>query len=127
MNVNKVIEGTKEYLFQSIDSMAETDFGISLLRPLIKTGINNKFYKIEEALKFVADKDNNIDIDKFVDDAITSILNGKKGNLPVGEIATIQFGDNAVTIVIPFINRYFKFDSKDFIKFKNYLVENYGN
>ena len=127
MNVNNVVSGTKNYINQLIDTTAESDFAISVIRPIVKMGINNNFYKIEKLLKLVADKDGNIDVDKLVDDTIGSVLNGRKGVLPVGDIATINIGDNCLTFIIPSLNKYFKFDSSDFIKFKNYLVETYGN
>lgn len=124
MNVKDVSSKTKIYIVDLIDNIAQTNFMISVARPAINMIIDNNFYKINNFIEMLADKDGNINIEKLIDDTIKSVLNGKEGTLPVGKICQLQFGNNKVKVEIPSINYYMSFDSNDFIKFKNYLLEN---
>ena len=126
MNVNELSSKTKSYIIDLIDNIAQTNFMISVARPAINLAIDNNFYKAEDLLKSIADKDGNVDVNRLIDDTIKSVLNGRKGVLPVGKILQIQFGDNSMKIEVPSFNYYVSFDSNDFIKFKNYLLGN-GN
>lgn len=126
MNVKELSSKTKTYIIDLIDNLAQTNFMISVARPAINLAIDNNFYKAENLLKGIADKDGNIDIEKLIDNTISSVLNGRKGVLPVGKICQLQFGDNKMKVEIPSINQYISFDSEDFVKFKNYLLGN-GN
>lgn len=126
MNVNELSSKTKSYIIDLIDNLAQTNFMISVARPVINLAIDNNFYKAEDLLKSIADKDGNVDVNRLIDDTIKSVLNGRKGVLPVGKILQIQFGDNSMKIEVPSFNYYISFDSNDFIKFKNYLLGN-GN
>lgn len=126
MNVNELSSKTKSYIIDLIDNLAQTNFMISVARPAINLAIDNNFYKAEDLLKSIADKDGNVDVNRLIDDTIKSVLNGRKGVLPVGKILQLQFGDNSMKIEVPSLNYYVSFDSNDFIKFKNYLLGN-GN
>lgn len=126
MNVKDITSKSKTYIVDLIDNLAQNNFLISVARPAINLAIDNNFYKVENVLNAIADKDNNVDVDKLIDDTIKSVLNGRKGVLPVGKILQIQFGDNSMKIEVPSFNYYVSFDSNDFIKFKNYLLGN-GN
>lgn len=126
MNVNELSSKTKSYIIDLIDNLAQTNFMISVARPAINLAIDNNFYKAEDLLKSIADKDGNVDVNRLIDDTIKSVLNGRKGVLPVGKILQIQFGDDSMKIEVPSFNYYVSFDSNDFIKFKNYLLGN-GN
>ena len=126
MNVNELSSKTKSYIIDLIDNLAQTNFMISVARPAINLAIDNNFYKAEDLLRSIADKDGNVDVNRLIDDTIKSVLNGRKGVLPVGKILQIQFGDNSMKIEVPSFNYYISFDSNDFIKFKNYLLGN-GN
>lgn len=125
MNINDISKGTKQYLFNTLDELSETDFIFSIAKPIIKTGIENNFNKVENTLKFIADEKGNIDIEKLINDTITSIFNGKKATYSIGSIGSIDFGNDVIQINI--LNKIVKFTSKDFIKFKDYLVNNYEN
>ena len=48
MNVNNISKGTKEFIFSSLDNLANNDFKSSLIRPFVKTAIENNFYKVEK-------------------------------------------------------------------------------
>ncbi len=124
MNVNELSSKTKSYIIDLIDNLAQTNFMISVARPAINLAIDNNFYKAEDLLKSIADKDGNVDVNRLIDDTIKSVLNGRKGVLPVGKILQLQFGDNSMKIELPSFNYYVSFDSNDFIKFKNYLLGN---
>lgn len=126
MNVNELSSKTKSYIIDLIDNLAQTNFMISVARPAINLAIDNNFYKAEDLLKSIADKDGNVDVNRLIDDTIKSVLNGRKGVLPVGKILQLQFGDNSMKIEVPSLNYYVSFDSNDFVKFKNYLLGN-GN
>lgn len=123
MNIKNIEAGTKQFLFNTVDEIAETDFLFSAIRPMIKMAIENKFNKISNTLNLIADENNEIDIEKLVNESITSVLNGRKVSYDIGTIGNICFGDNAITINI--FNKFIKFDSKDFIKYKDYLIEQY--
>lgn len=127
MNVNNISKGTKEFIFSSLDNLANNDFKSSLIRPFVKTAIENNFYKVEKFLNTIADKDGNINIEKLIDDIINSVLNGKKGFLDLNPIGELEVGDGGVKIIIPSLNTYYKFNSNDFIELKNKLIENYGS
>lgn len=105
--------------------MANGDFAISALKPMIQMGIENNFYKITDILKLVADKNGEINFTKLVDDTIHSLFNNKQATYNIGNFATAEFDTTALTIRIPSINKFFKFDSQDFLKMKNYIVTNY--
>lgn len=122
MNVKDIISKSKIYVVDLIDNLAQNNFLISVARPIINLAIDNNFYKVENVLNAIADKDNNIDVDKLIDDTIKSVLNGRNGVLPIGKICNLKFGDNTMKIELPSFNYYISFDSKDFIKFKNYLL-----
>lgn len=124
MNVNDISAGTKQYLFDLVDSLSKTDFTIGIVNPIIKTGIENNFNKITNILKLISDEEGNLDIDKFVNDIIKSTLNSKFVSYPISSFGSVDIGNNAITFNI--FNKYVKFDSNDFIKLKNYLIENYG-
>lgn len=124
MNIKELSSKTKTYIIDLIDNLAQTNFMISVARPAINMAIDNNFYKIDNLFSTISDKEGDINIDKLIDDTISSVLNGRKGVLPVGKICQIQFGDNNMKIEIPSINYYVSFNSDDFIKFKNYLLGN---
>lgn len=124
MNVKDITSKSKTYIVDLIDNLAQNNFLISVARPAINLAIDNNFYKVENILNAIADKDNNVDVDKLIDDTIKSVLNGRKGVLPVGKICQLQFGDNSMKIEVPSLNYYVSFDSNDFVKFKNYLLGN---
>jgi len=124
MNVKDISSRSKTYFIDLVDNLAQSNFLISVARPAINLAIENNFYKVENVLNAIADKDNNIDVDKLIDDTIKSVLNGRNGVLPVGRICQIEIGDDKAKLSIPSINYYISFDSNDFVKFKNYLLGN---
>jgi hypothetical protein len=124
MNVKDISSKSKTYFIDLVDNLAQTNFMISVAKPAINLAIENNFYKVENILNAIADKDNNIDIDKLIDDTIKSVLNGRNGVLPVGKICNLKFGDNSMKVELPSLNYYVSFNSDDFIKFKNYLLGN---
>lgn len=126
MNIKDLSLKTKSYIIDLIDNLAQTNFMISVARPAINMAIDNNFYKIDNLFSTISDKEGDINIDKLIDDTISSVLNGRNGVLPVGKICSLKFGDNAMKVEIPSINYYVSFNSDDFIKFKNYLLGN-GN
>ena len=126
MNVKDITSRSKTYIVDLIDNLAQNNFLISVARHVINLAIDNNFYKVENILNAIADKDNDVDVDKLIDDTIKSVLNGKNGVLPVGKICNLKFGDNSMKVELPSLNYYVSFDSNDFIKFKNYLLGN-GN
>ena len=123
MNINDISTGTKQYLFNTLDELANNDFLIGFARPVIKMAIENNFSKVTNMLKIIADENNNIDIEKLIDDVISSSLNRSVKNFPIGSIGTIEYGNNCLKFDI--FNKYIKFDANDFIKLKNYLIENF--
>ena len=125
MNIVKVSEGIKSYINTLVDDLAVNDFLIGAIRPMVRMAIENNFYKVNNILKVLADKDGNINFEKLVDDTMTSLLNSKQVTYPIGNIGTADFGNNAVKITIPIINKFFKFEADDFIKMKNYIIEKY--
>lgn len=127
MNIDKICKGTQEFIFSSLDSLAQNNFKTSLINPFIKTAIENNFYKVENLLKAIADKDGNIDIEKLINDIISSVLNGTQGSLDLGLIGNVDIGNGGITLNIPSLNTFYKFDSNDFIELKNKLIENYGS
>ena len=124
MNVNDISNGTKQYLFDLVDSLSQNDFTIGIVSPLVKTGIENNFNKITKTLNLISDEEGNIDIDKLIDDIIKSSLNSKFVSYPLSSFGSIDIGNNAITFNV--FNKFVKFDSNDFIKLKKYLIENYG-
>lgn len=125
MNITKVSEGLKDYIFKFVDDLAINDFLIGALRPMVCMAIENNFYKVNNILKVLADKDGNINFGKLIDDTMASVLNSKQATYPIGNIGVAEFGNNAVKITIPMINKFFKFEADDFIKMKNYIIEKY--
>lgn len=123
MKVTDVANGTKQYAFNIVDELAQNDFVIGAARPFIKMVIENNFHKVSNFLKIAADEKGEIDIEKLIDDSIKSTLNSKQAIYPLGSFGTIEFGNNAMKLNI--LNKFVKFDANDFIKLKNYLVENY--
>lgn len=126
MNVVKVSEGIKSYINTLVDDLAVNDFLIGAIRPMIRMAIENNFYKVNNILKVLADKNGDIDFNKLVDETISSMLNGKQGSYPIGDFAIAEFGNNALKLTIPSLNKFFKFDSQDFIKMKNFIIQNYS-
>ena len=127
MNIDKICKGTQEFIFSSLDSLAQNNFKTNLINPFVKTAIENNFYKVENLLKAIADKDGNIDIEKLINDIVSSILNGTQGSLDLGLIGNVNIGNGGITLNIPSLNTFYKFDSNDFIELKNKLIENYGS
>lgn len=123
MNINDISRGTKEFLFNTLDQLSATDSIIGFIRPIIKLGIENNFSKVTNMLKLIADENNNIDIEKLIDDIISSSLNRNVQTFPIGSIGAIEYGNNCLKFDI--FNKYIKFDANDFIKLKNYLIENF--
>ena len=126
MNIVKVSEGIKDYIFNVVDEIAINDFIVGAIRPMIRMAIENNFYKVNNLLKVLADKNGDINFSKLVDDTMTSVLNSKQATYPIGNIAIAEFGNNALKITVPAINKFFKFESQDFIKMKNFIIENYN-
>lgn len=124
MNIKEISSKTKTYVIDIIDNLAQTNFMISVARPAINLAIDNNFHKVDNLLETISDKEGNVDIERLINDTISSVLNGRKGVLPVGKILQIQFGDDKMKIDVPSLNYYVSFDSNDFIKFKNYLLGN---
>lgn len=123
MKVTDVANGTKQYIFNVIDELSQNDFLIGAANPFIRMVVENNFHKVSNLLNIAADENGEIDIAKLIDDTIKSTLNSKKASYPLGNIGVIDFGDNGVKFNI--FNKYVKFTSEDFIKLKNYLIENY--
>ena len=126
MNIVKVSEGIKGYINNLVDEIAVNDFLVSAIRPIISMAIENNFYKVNNILKLLADKNGDIDFNKLVDETISSMLNGKQGSYPIGDFAIAEFGNNVLKLTIPSLNKFFKFDSQDFIKMKNFIIQNYS-
>lgn len=123
MKIDYVVKGTKEHLLNIVDDVSKNDVIISMAKPFIKMVVDNNFYKAESFLKLAADKNGEIDINKLIDDSIVSVLNINKTTYPIGSVGSICFGNGAIQLNV--FNKYFKFNSDDFIKYKNYLIENY--
>ena len=126
MNIVKVSEGIKSYINTLVDDLAVNDFLISAIRPMIRMAIENNFYKVNNILKVLADKNGDIDFNKLIDETMTSMLNGKQATYPIGNFAIVEFGNNALKVTIPMMNKFFKFESQDFIKMKNFIIQNYS-
>ena len=126
MNIVKVSEGIKGYIDNLVDEIAVNDFLVSAIRPIIRMAIENNFYKVNNILKLLADKNGDINFDKLIDETISSMLNGKQGSYPIGDFAIAEFGNNTLKLTIPSLNKFFKFDSQDFIKMKNFIIQNYS-
>ena len=124
MNVNDISSGTKQYLLNLVDSLSDNDFTIGVLSPLVKTGIENNFNKISKILNLISDENGDINIEKLINDIIKSSLNGKSMTYNISPVGEIVVGNDAIRFNI--FNKFIKFDSNDFIKLKNYLIENYG-
>ena len=84
MNVVKVSEGIKSYINTLVDDLAVNDFLIGAVRPMIRMAIENNFYKVNNILKVLADKNGDIDFNKLVDETMTSMLNSKQATYPIG-------------------------------------------
>lgn len=124
MNINDISSGTKQYLLNLVDSLSDNDFTIGILSPLVKTGIENNFNKISKILNLISDENGDINIEKLINDIIKSSLNGKSMTYNISPVGEIVVGNDAIRFNI--FNKFIKFDSNDFIKLKNYLIENYG-
>lgn len=88
--------------------------------------IENNFYKVNNILKVIADKNGDLDFNKLVDETMTSMLNSKQATYPIGNFAIAEFGNNALKITIPALNKFLKFEPQDFIKMKNFIIQNYN-
>ena len=126
MNVVKVSDGIKDYIYTLVDELALNDFVIGAVRPMLNMAIENNFYKVNNILKLIADKNGEINFEKLIDDTIASTLNSKKASFTIGEAGKIDFGDGAMILTIPIINKYFRFEASDFIKMKNYIINKYN-
>ena len=124
MNINDISSGTKQYLLNLVDSLSDNDFTIGILSPLVKTGIENNFNKIYKILNLISDENGDINIEKLINDIIKSSLNGKSMTYNISPVGEIVVGNDAIRFNI--FNKFIKFDSNDFIKLKNYLIDNYG-
>ena len=123
MKVNDVVNGTKQYIFNVIDDLAKTDFIFGAGRPLGRMIVENNINKLSKLLNIASDENGEIDIEKLIDDTIESTLNSKQAIYPISSFGNIEFGNGGMKLNI--LNKYIKFDSADFIKLKNYLIENY--
>lgn len=126
MNIVKVSEGIKSYINTLVDDLAVNDFLIGAIRPMINMAIENNFYKVNNILKVIADKNGDLDFNKLVDETMTSMLNSKQATYPIGNFAIAEFGNNALKITIPALNKFLKFEPQDFIKMKNFIIQNYN-
>lgn len=126
MNIVKVSEGIKGYINTLVDDLAVNDFLIGAIRPMINMAIENNFYKVNNILKVIADKNGDLDFNKLVDETMTSMLNSKQATYPIGNFAIAEFGNNALKITIPALNKFLKFEPQDFIKMKNFIIQNYN-
>ena len=126
MNIVKVSEGIKGYINTLVDDIAVNDFLIGAIRPMINMAIENNFYKVNNILKVIADKNGDLDFYKLVDETMTSMLNSKQATYPIGNFAIAEFGNNALKITIPALNKFLKFEPQDFIKMKNFIIQNYN-
>lgn len=124
MNIVKVSEGIKSYINTLVDDLAVNDFLIGAIRPMINMAIENNFYKVNNILKVIADKNGDLDFNKLVDETMTSMLNSKQATYPIGNFAIAEFGNNALKITIPALNKFLKFEPQDFIKMKNFIIQN---
>ena len=68
MNIVKVSEGIKGYIDNLVDEIAVNNFLVSAIRPIIRMAIENNFYKVNNILKLLADKNGDINFDKLVDE-----------------------------------------------------------
>ena len=44
MNIDKICKGTQEFIFSSLDSLAQNNFKTSLINPFVKTAIENNYH-----------------------------------------------------------------------------------
>ena len=118
----KIIETIVSFLNIKLDEIAINMPILSLFRPIVTTGINNKLNKLDNLLSFVADGSGMIDAEKIIGEMLDNLI-----VMPVQQFPEIfnglKIGKGIISINIPFINKSIEFNSADIESFINLLKQ----
>ena len=118
----KIIETIVSFLNIKLDEIAINMPILSLFRPIVTTGINNKLNKLDNLLSFVADDSGMIDAEKIIGEMLNNLI-----VMPVQQFPErfngLKIGKGIISINIPFINKSIEFNSADIESFINLLKQ----
>ena len=118
----KIIETIVSFLNIKLDEIAINMPILSLFRPIVTTGINNKLNKLDSLLSFVANDNGMIDAEKIIGEMLDNLI-----VMPVQQFPEVfsglKIGKGIINIDIPFINKSIEFNSADIESFINLLKQ----
>lgn len=115
-----IINRTVEFINSKLSEMSAANPAILFLRPLIARGINNNIEKLDKVLKFVQDKNGNIDVEGIMSEMIDNLITAKSKTF---KEYGLEIGEGSVKINIPITNKAIVFTSDDIESFKQLLIK----
>ena len=123
MNVNIVAERVRSYINGQITRMAMDNPVVGFMKPIITRVIDNNVYKIEDGLKMIADKDDNIETQAILTEMMDSVMKAKPFTINTPFIGDIEIGEGLVKLNLPVVNKRIVFNSTDLQELKNLLTK----
>jgi hypothetical protein len=122
ITVPRLIENLQRYVDIQITEMAKTSPMMGFMKPIIARVVNNGIDRADNALRLIADKDGNIDIEGIITEMSESLINSRPFTINTSFIGDIVIGNGDIKIQIPYINKELVFNSVDLQHFKELLT-----
>lgn len=124
VNINTLSDRLRTYIIGQIDKIASTNPIIKVTKPIISRIVDNNFSKVKSAIRLIADKDGNVDVEGILAEMIEQIGTTQEFSMDIPILGHITMGNGNVTVNIPMTSKEVKFNTEDLTKFKNVLTTN---
>ena len=117
---DKIMSTVVSFLNIKLDEIGANIPLLTLFRPMVTAGINNKLNKLDNILSFVADDKGLIDAEKIIGEMLDNLIVMPIQYFP-DVFKGLHIGKGVIGIDIPFINQTIEFNSADIESFINLL------
>lgn len=122
ITIQKLKDNLNTYLLSQINELSRSNPMMGFMKPIIARVVNNGIDRADNALRLIADKDGNIDIEGIITEMSESLINSRPFTINTSFIGDIVIGNGDIKIQIPYINKELVFNSVDLQHFKELLT-----
>lgn len=122
ITIQKLKDNLNTYLLSQINELSKVNPMMGFMKPIIARVVNNGIDRADNALRLIADKDGNIDIEGIITEMSESLINSRPFTINTSFIGDIVIGNGDIKIQIPYINKELVFNSVDLQHFKELLT-----
>jgi hypothetical protein len=122
ITIQKLKDNLNTYLLSQINELSNVNPMMGFMKPIIARVVNNGIDRADNALRLIADKDGNIDIEGIITEMSESLINSRPFTINTSFIGDIVIGNGDIKIQIPYINKELVFNSVDLQHFKELLT-----